>query len=230
MTDAPTPFGQLLCGGIAQALQAGCPETVLVSIGQPMVVDSHAEPRPDVLLVREEGADRRSSARAVAYGVNATGLLVMVAVFATTHVLAAPLEVAVAGGTTMLSQKVLEAVFGDQAVRRLAETAKEDLDGRIQALMASELLRYHALLDSLDLDPDAPRRLREVAERVQAARADGLPAAGSRVKSDPALLQAEDRPALAAPTLRQVPYRQGDGGDVLEAELVEPPMRREERR
>ena len=68
-----------------------------------------------------KAARRRAAARAAAYGVNATGLLVMIAIFATTNVIAAPLEVAVAGGVPVLSQKVLEAVFGDQAVRRLAE-------------------------------------------------------------------------------------------------------------
>jgi hypothetical protein len=153
----------------------------------------------------------------------------MIVVFAHTGGLVGA-EVGVAGGTAILAQRVLEAVFGDQAVRRLAETAKEDLDARIQALMSSELLRYHALLDSLELDPDAAGRLREVAERVEAARADGLPAAGQRVQQDPALAPADDRRAIEAPTLRQVPYTPDPDGDVLEAELVEPPARREELR
>ena len=58
-------------------------------------------------------------------------------------------EVGVAGGTAVLAQRVLEAVFGDQAIRRLAETAKEDLDARVQALLSTELLRYHRVLDGL---------------------------------------------------------------------------------
>ena len=87
-------------------------------------------------------APAAATARAAAYGVNATGLLVMIAIFATTNVLAAPLEVAVAGGIPVLSQKVLEAVFGDQAVRRLAATARADLLERVAKLLDDERERY----------------------------------------------------------------------------------------
>jgi hypothetical protein len=180
-------------------------------------------------LVADEGMGKRSQARFLAFGVNGVGVALMIVVFAHTGGLVGA-EVGVAGGTAILAQRVLEAVFGDQAVRRLAETAKEDLDARIQALMSGELLRYHALLDALELDPDAARRLREVAARVEGARADGLPSAGSRSEREPALESADERPALEAPTVRQVPYRLDPDGDVLEAELVEPPARREELR
>jgi hypothetical protein len=180
-------------------------------------------------LVADEGMGKRSQARFLAFGVNGVGVALMIVVFAHTGGLVGA-EVGVAGGTAILAQRVLEAVFGDQAVRRLAETAKEDLDARIQALMSTELLRYHALLDALELNPDAAFRLRDVAARVEAARADGLPSAGSRTERDLALEPADDRPALEAPTVRQVPYRLDPDGDVLEAELVEPPARREELR
>ena len=43
-----------------------------------------------------------------------------------------------AGGTTVLSQKVLEALFGDQAVRRLADEARADLLERVGALLDGE--------------------------------------------------------------------------------------------
>ena len=42
-------------------------------------------------------------------------------------------EVVVAGGTSALGQKVLEAIFGDQAVRTLAARAREDLLERVRA-------------------------------------------------------------------------------------------------
>jgi hypothetical protein len=180
-------------------------------------------------LVANEGMGKRSQARFLAFGVNGVGVALMIVVFAHTGGLVGA-EVGVAGGTAILAQRVLEAVFGDQAVRRLAETAKEDLDARIQALMSSELLRYHALLDALELDPDAPGRLRDVAARVEAARADGLPAAGQRAEQDSALEAGEVRPALEAPTVRQVPYTVDVDDDVLEAELVDRPARREELR
>ena len=51
----------------------------------------------------------------------------MVSVFAATAFIPTGLEIAVAGGTTVAAQKVLEAIFGDQAVRTLAEQARADL-------------------------------------------------------------------------------------------------------
>jgi hypothetical protein len=121
-------------------------------------------------LVRREGGDRRTTARFAAYGVNAGGLLVMIAVFATTSVLAPPIEVAVAGGTTLLSQKVLEAVFGDQAVRALADRARADLLDRVGGLLAAEEARYAALLDGHATHPDQVVALERAAAGVEAAR------------------------------------------------------------
>lgn len=121
-------------------------------------------------LVRREGGDRRTTARAAAYGVNATGLLVMIAVFATTSVLAPPIEVAVAGGTTVLSQKVLEAVFGDQAVRALADRARADLLDRVAALLGREEDRFAALLHRHATHPDDAAALERAAAAVERAR------------------------------------------------------------
>ena len=101
---------------------------------------------------------------------NATGLLVMVVVFATTNVIAAPLEVAVAGGTAALSQKVLEAVFGDQAVRRLAETARADLLERVAELLADERERFDTLLVAQAPDPAEAAALERAAAAVEQAR------------------------------------------------------------
>ena len=102
-------------------------------------------------LVADEGMSRRSKARFLALGVNGVGVALMIVVFAHTGGLVGA-EIGVAGGTAVLAQRVLEAVFGDQAVRRLAQTAKDDLDSRVQVLLAGELIRYHAVLDGLGLD------------------------------------------------------------------------------
>src|SRR5690606_9231512 len=89
----------------------------------------------DVLaLVREQGASRRGTARAVSFGVNALGVSLMVLVFASTAGLTGA-EIGIAGGTAIVAQKVLEAVFGDEAVRRLAAQAKERLSGRMDAVL-----------------------------------------------------------------------------------------------
>ena len=73
------------------------------------------------LLVADEGMSRRSRARFLALGVNGVGVALMIVVFAHTGGLVGA-EIGVAGGTAVLAQRVLEAVFGDQAVRRLAST------------------------------------------------------------------------------------------------------------
>ena len=116
-------------------------------------------------LVRREGASRRTNARIAAYGVNATGLIVMIAVFASTAFIPTGAEVGVAGGTTVLSQKVLEALFGDQAVRRLADEARADLRQRVDALLADEEARFTDLLAAHATD----LRDAEVLERAAAA-------------------------------------------------------------
>jgi hypothetical protein len=121
-------------------------------------------------LVRREGASRRTTARIAAYGVNATGLVVMIAVFASTAFIPTGAEIGVAGGTTVLSQKVLEALFGDQAVRRLADEARADLLERVGALLAEEEARYGDLLAAHATDPDDAAALERAAAAVEAAR------------------------------------------------------------
>ena len=85
-----------------------------------------------------------ATARFLAFGVNGLGLMVMIVVFAHTGGLVAG-EVAVAGGASALSQKVLEAVLGDQAVRSLAEQARRDLAdaGRAAARRGAGAVRRH---------------------------------------------------------------------------------------
>jgi hypothetical protein len=117
-------------------------------------------------LVRKEGADKRSTARILAYGVNGLGLSLMVVIFASTAGITGA-EVGVGAGTAVVGQKLLEAVFGDQAVRTLVTKAREDLDGRVHALMDAEFARYLAVLDQHPVDPEAARQLTEAARAVE---------------------------------------------------------------
>ena len=81
----------------------------------------------DILqMVRDEGRDRRTTARIMAYGVNGLGVVLMLVTFASTAGITGA-EVGIAGGTAVVGQKLLEAVFGDQAVRELARKAREQL-------------------------------------------------------------------------------------------------------
>jgi energy-coupling factor transporter ATP-binding protein EcfA2 len=120
-------------------------------------------------LVREEGAGRRTTARLASLGVNGAGLTVMIAVFASTGGLTGA-EVVIAGGTSALGQKVLEAIFGDQAVRTLAARARERLLALVEGLLAAEAARFHALLDPRATAPERLDGLRAAVRAVEAAR------------------------------------------------------------
>ncbi|GAB3819213.1 dynamin family protein [Micromonospora zhanjiangensis] len=125
----------------------------------------------DVLeLVRTEGGDKRFVARTAAYAVNATGLAVTIAVFASTAFIPTGLEVATGAGTTIASQVVLQAIFGDQAVRTLAAKAREDLLRRVDGLLDEEAERYLARIAAAEVGAGPGERLRAAAVAVEQAR------------------------------------------------------------
>jgi len=119
-------------------------------------------------LVREQGASKRATARLASLGVNGAGLTVMLAVFAHTGGLTGA-EVVVAGGTSALSQKVLEAIFGDQAVRALAGQAREDLFARVEHLLRREAARFDALLDVAAPEAESFARLHGALNAIRRA-------------------------------------------------------------
>jgi hypothetical protein len=116
-------------------------------------------------MVRSEGQDKRGTARFLAFGVNGLSVALMVIVFASTAGVTGA-EVGIAGGSAVVGQKLLEAVFGDQAVRRLAERARKDLDQRVQVLLQREQARFTGLVDALGVDAGSPERVRSAARRV----------------------------------------------------------------
>lgn len=120
-------------------------------------------------LVRTEGQDKRFTARMLSFGVNGLGVALMVVVFASTGGLTGA-EVGIAGGTAVVGQKLLEAVFGDQAVRRLADSARKDLKERAEALLRGEAERFTDKIDVLAVDPGASAALREAARHVERER------------------------------------------------------------
>jgi len=120
-------------------------------------------------LIRTEGADKRQTARAMAYGLNAITLALMVAVFSTTGGLSGA-EIGIAGASTVLAQKLLEAVFGEDGVRRMSKAALDKLKDRVAGLMAEEKARFLSRLDALELDPELPARLQAATRQVQQAR------------------------------------------------------------
>ena len=120
-------------------------------------------------LVRAEGKDRRTTARVLSFGVNGVGVVLMLVVFSHTMGLSGA-EVGIAGGSAVVAQKLLEALFGDQAVRELASKARSELIARTDALYADEEARVLDALADVDLDVGQPERLLRAAAAVQAQR------------------------------------------------------------
>ena len=157
----------------------------------------------DVLdLVGEVGASKRSTARYLALGVNGIGVALMVVVFSQTGGLTGA-EVGVAGGTALLAQRLLEAVFGEDAVRRLAKQAKDLLDGRIHALMASELARHLQALESVGVEAAEADAVRAAVDGLTARRGETRIGAVQRAElgAARAVLDAAERPALTGEVL-----------------------------
>lgn len=125
----------------------------------------------DVLdLVREQGESRRGTARALSLGLNGLGVALMVVVFASTGGLTG-IEVGIAGGTAVVAQRLLEAVFGEDAVRRLAVEAKERLVVRVRGVLDDQAARYTAQLDALGSATAGGEPLRAAAREVSRAAA-----------------------------------------------------------
>ncbi|WP_324652083.1 dynamin family protein [Georgenia sp. H159] len=120
--------------------------------------------------VRAEGEDRRVRARMLSLGVNASGVSLMLVVFAFSGGLTG-IEIGVAGGTAVVGQKVLEMVFGDQAVRELARAAQRDLEERVARLLEEHRRPWTERLSELAVDADAATALRDAADAVRAAGA-----------------------------------------------------------
>jgi hypothetical protein len=120
-------------------------------------------------LIRAEGQGKRTTARFLSMGVNGLGVALMVVVFAHTGGLTG-LEVGVAGGTAVVGQRVLEAVFGDQAVRELTETARAQLRTHVRSLLEVERARFDERIALLSIDASAGADLRSALRDLEAVR------------------------------------------------------------
>lgn len=118
-------------------------------------------------LVSEQGAGKRSKARALALGTNGIGVALMIAALATTGGLTG-VEVGITGGTALVAQRLLESVFGEDAVRRLAVEAQRELSTRIASVLEHEQKRYAEQLESLELHESLAQQLRAAARELHA--------------------------------------------------------------
>lgn len=127
----------------------------------------------DVLeMVRAEGGDKRLTARVLSLGVNGVGVALMIIVFAHTGGLSGG-EVGIAGGTAVIAQRLLEAVFGDQAMRTMAQRAHDDLIDRARALLDADRAAFTGALAQPEPTGDELRRDVERARTAVGALLDG---------------------------------------------------------
>ena len=123
-------------------------------------------------IIRTEGAGKRMTARMVSFGVNGVAVALMVVVFASTAGLTG-LEVGIAGGSAVVGQKLLEAIFGEDAVRRLTKRAKDSLSTRCTALLETEKQRFLSHLVNVPTEHDAADMKKNSAAVRRLAREQG---------------------------------------------------------
>ena len=110
-------------------------------------------------LVRTEGADKRTSARFLVYGVPGLSVALMV--------------LTLDDGSTpsaALGRRLLEAVFGAPTVATLERRSREGLTPRLRSLLEAEGARWQQYLDSLGVTADAAEQLRQATRRVDDVR------------------------------------------------------------
>jgi hypothetical protein len=120
-------------------------------------------------LVRAEGQDRRTTARVFSFGVNGVGVILMLLVFSQTGGISGG-EVGIAGGSAVLAQRILEAIFGDQAVRDLAAKARGRLMAKAQELYDGEQAPLHAAVTAVQVSAEQAGRIKAASSAVKAAR------------------------------------------------------------
>ena len=121
-------------------------------------------------MIREEGADKRKRARFLSLGVNATAVMLMVAAFSLTGGITG-IEAGIAGGSGVVGTKLLESIFGEDAVRRMATRARTDLLERMANLLTEHAQPFTVVLEETDPQADA-EDIHRAAEQVQAIAAE----------------------------------------------------------
>lgn len=128
-----------------------------------LAVEMTREWQKDLLeMVRNEAGSRKLSARFLAIGVNVLGVALMIVIFASTGGLTGA-EVGVAGATSVVAQRLLESVFGDQAVQTMTKQAHKALLDRMREVMEYSLEPFMEAIPEIT----SPDDLNEVAERAR---------------------------------------------------------------
>jgi hypothetical protein len=115
-------------------------------------------------LVRVEGADKRMTAKFLAFGVNGIGVALMIVMFSRTA------DGKEGTSSAALGQKLLNAIFGEHAVLALLAKAHADLESRVASLLEGEMQRFLEALDTPDTLRAGQAVLRESARQAEYAR------------------------------------------------------------
>jgi hypothetical protein len=113
--------------------------------------------------VQARGAGKRDLAFGVSLGVNALTVAAMVGVFAHTAGVTGT-ELGIVAATGFLNQKLMQAIFGEAAMREMIANARERLESLLREEFSTERARY----DRLTADPT---ELRALADELRAATA-----------------------------------------------------------
>lgn len=163
-------------------------------------------------LIEQQAAGKRTRARIVSFGVNAVAVALMMVMFASTAGLTGG-EIAIAGGSAVVGQRLLEAIFGEDAVRRLAAEARKQLDARVAELLGSERERFANALEAVTAGPDGAQ-LREAATQLNAeiAQPAAIEVAPEIRSLPPAAASPAGNDSLPPlPPLPQLPPTRGEG-------------------
>ncbi len=104
--------------------------------------------------VQARGAGKRDLAFGVSLGVNALTVAAMVGVFAHTAGVTGT-EIGIVAATGFLNQKLMQAIFGEAAMREMIANARE----RLEALLGDEFSKERSRYDRLAADPVELRAL-----------------------------------------------------------------------
>lgn len=142
---APTPTGSASPSGTSPEEEFSAAVAAEIRLWQASVLD----------MIREEGAGKRQRARFLSLSVNAVAVLMMVAAFSLTGGLTG-VEVGIAGSSGVVGAKLLESIFGEDAVRRMATRARTDLLERMGALLREHGRPFTEVL--AETEPEVPAK------------------------------------------------------------------------
>ena len=119
-------------------------------------------------LVRAQSSDRRTTARVLSFGINGVAVILMLLVFGQSGLSGG--EGGAAGGSAVLAQRILEAIFGDQMVRKLVAQARLKLMVRAGELYSGEQAPLHVAVSAIQVSRGQADRINDASALVQAAR------------------------------------------------------------